>query len=103
MTEENWGILSRPLPVTAYNQLIRRLGKAERLSDVFEVLDRMAGLEVEPDHETLEFVTNAAVKEVEFETRAVSMKTLPAGEDSSEGTRLLAGGGGGTRGRGGLR
>lgn len=63
-----------------YNQIIRRLGKEDRLAEVFEVLDRMAALGVENDHETLEFVTNAAVKEVEFETRAVSMKTLPSGE-----------------------
>ena len=52
----------------------------DRLSDVFEVLDGMTALGVESDHETLEFVTNAAVKEVEFETRAVSMKSLPNGE-----------------------
>lgn len=64
----------------AYNQLIRRLGKADRLSDVFEVLDGMARLGVENNHETLEFATNAAIKEVEFETRAVSMKTLPSGK-----------------------
>lgn len=71
---------SEPLTVWAYNQLIRRLGKADRLSDAFEVLDGMARLGVENNHETLEFATNAAVKEVEFETRAVSMKTLPSGE-----------------------
>lgn len=70
----------RPLSVGAYNGLIRRLGKADRLADVFEVLDRMAALGVESNHETLEFVTNAAVKEVEFETRAVSMKSLPSGK-----------------------
>ena len=69
-----------PLTVWAYNQLIRRLGKADRLSDAFEVLDGMARLGVEKNHETLEFATNAAVKSVEFETRAVSMKTLPSGE-----------------------
>ncbi|CAM9541464.1 unnamed protein product [Scytosiphon promiscuus] len=62
------------------NQLIRRLGKADRLSDAFEVLDGMARLGVENNHETLEFATNAAVKEVEFETRAISMKTLPSGK-----------------------
>lgn len=70
----------RPLSAGAYNGLIRRLGKADRLADVFEVLDRMTALGVESNHETLEFVTNAAVKEVEFETRAVSMKSLPSGE-----------------------
>ncbi|CBN77943.1 YihA5, YihA/EngB-like GTPase [Ectocarpus siliculosus] len=71
---------SGALTVWAYNQLIRRLGKADRLSDVFEVLDGMARLGVENNHETLEFATNAAIKEVEFETRAVSMKTLPSGK-----------------------
>ena len=70
----------RPLFVGAYNQLIRRLGKADRLADVFEVLDRITTLGVESDQETLEFVTNASVKDVEFETRAVSMKSLPSGE-----------------------
>jgi len=73
------------LTVWAYNQLIRRLGKADRLSDAFEVLDGMARLGVENNHETLEFATNAAVKEVEFETRAVSMKTLPSGERRTRG------------------
>lgn len=73
-------VSDRPLAVGAYNQLIRRLGKADRLSDVFQLLDRMTVLGVEPNHETLEFATNAAVKEVQFETRAVSMKTLPTGE-----------------------
>ncbi|CAM9882402.1 unnamed protein product, partial [Laminaria digitata] len=68
-----------PLSVGVYNDMIRRLGKVDRLSDVFEVLDGMTALGVESDHETLEFVTNAAVKEVEFETRAVSMKSLPNG------------------------
>lgn len=72
-----------PLPVGAYNQFIRILGKADRLSDAFDVLDRMAVLGVQVNHETLEFVTNAAVKEVEFETRAVSMKTLPSGEEGA--------------------
>lgn len=71
---------SGALTVWAYNQLIRRLGKADRLSDAFEVLDGMARLGVENNHETLEFATNAAIKEVEFETRAVSMKTLPSGK-----------------------
>lgn len=71
---------SLPLSVGVYNDIIRRLGKVDRLSDVFEVLDGMSALGVESDHETLEFVTNAAVKEVEFETRAVSMKSLPNGE-----------------------
>ncbi|CAN0249742.1 unnamed protein product [Ascophyllum nodosum] len=70
----------RPLFVGAYNQLIRRLGKADRLADVFEVLDRITTLGVESDQETLEFVTNASVKDVEFETRAVSMKSLPSGK-----------------------
>lgn len=87
------------LTVWAYNQLIRRLGKADRLSDAFEVLDGMAALGVENNHETLEFATNAAVKSVEFETRAVSMKTLPSGEGArGGGGRGEAGGGG--RGRG---
>ena len=65
--------------------MIRRLGKVDRLSDVFEILDGMAALGVESDHETLEFVTNAAVKGVEFETRAVSMKSLPSGEGTVVG------------------
>lgn len=75
------------LTVWAYNQLIRRLGKADRLSDAFEVLDGMARLGVEKNHETLEFATNAAVKSVEFETRAVSMKTLPSGETREKRAR----------------
>lgn len=69
------------MPVGAFNQIIRLLGKADRLTDVFEVLDGMTELGISPDHETLEFVTNAAIKEVEFETRAVSMKTIPRGEE----------------------
>lgn len=72
--------IQQQLSVKVYNQMIRRLGKADRLAEVFEILDGMNSLGVEADHETLEFVTNAAVKEVEFETRAVSMKTLPSGE-----------------------
>lgn len=71
--------------------MIRRLGKVDRLSDVFEVLDGMTALGVESDHETLEFVTNAAVKEVEFETRAVSMKSLPNGELAVGEARSLIG------------
>lgn len=65
------------MAVGEYNRAIRLLGKARHLEGVFTVLDLMRATAVEPDNETFEFLANAAVRQVEFVTGAVSMSTLP--------------------------
>jgi ribosome biogenesis GTP-binding protein YsxC/EngB len=67
----------RPLPVPAYNTMIRLLGKAGRLSDVFQVLDGMKDARIDADAETLEFVAGAVVKDVQFAGRSTNMRNLP--------------------------
>lgn len=65
------------LPVKEYNNAIRFLGKSRLLTGVFTILDLMRASEVEPNNETFEFLANAAVRQVDFVTGAVSMDTLP--------------------------
>lgn len=65
------------LEVSSYNDLIRALGKARRIMRVFDVLDLMDYAGVPKDGTTFEFMANAAVRQVEFVTGAVSMDTLP--------------------------
>eukprot|EP00282_Hemiselmis_andersenii_P005702 CAMPEP_0114164698 /NCGR_PEP_ID=MMETSP0043_2-20121206/30811_1 /TAXON_ID=464988 /ORGANISM="Hemiselmis andersenii, Strain CCMP644" /LENGTH=449 /DNA_ID=CAMNT_0001261385 /DNA_START=1 /DNA_END=1347 /DNA_ORIENTATION=+ len=64
-------------PVTTYNYLIKQFGKAGSLQGVFLVLDAMKEAGVEADAETLEFLSNAAVRQIEFVKGAVSVDTLP--------------------------
>mmetsp|Transcript_45627 Transcript_45627/g.111061 ORF Transcript_45627/g.111061 Transcript_45627/m.111061 type:complete len:555 (+) Transcript_45627:36-1700(+) len=64
-------------PVETYNFLIKEFGKASCMRGVFVVLDAMHAAEIQPDAETFEFIANAAVRQVEFVTGAVSMETLP--------------------------
>lgn len=65
------------LPVKEYNTAIRFLGKSRLLTGVFTILDLMRASNVEPNNETFEFLANAAVRQVDFVTGAVSMDTLP--------------------------
>ena len=60
-----------------YNDLIRLYGKTKSLENVFMVMDAMREANVEPNHETFEFLANAAVRSVSFVKGAVSMETLP--------------------------
>ena len=60
-----------------YNDLIRLYGKTRNLDSVFMVMDAMRAANVEPTHETFEFLANAAVRTVSFVKGAVSMDTLP--------------------------
>lgn len=65
------------LPVKDYNNCIRLLGKSKLLSGVFAILDLMRASNVQASNETFEFLANAAVRQVNFITGAVSMNTLP--------------------------
>lgn len=65
------------LTVTVYNELIRLVGKARRVTLVFNILDAMKFAGVEKDGTTFEFLANATVRQVDFVTGAVSMDTLP--------------------------
>jgi GTP-binding protein len=64
-------------PVSDYNNVIRLLGKRRRVGSVFAIVDAMRASNVELNDETFEFLANAAVRQVDFVTGAVSMDTLP--------------------------
>lgn len=66
-----------PLPASDFNNVIRLFGKRRRLDGVFATVDSMRAAHVELNNETFEFLANAAVRQVEFVTGAVSMETLP--------------------------
>lgn len=68
---------SSSLSVSEFNDLIRLFGKKRRVDSVFSVLDAIQDAGLECDNETYEFLANAVVRQVEFVTGAVSMKTLP--------------------------
>lgn len=65
------------LPIKEYNNCIRVLGKSRSMPGVFAILDLMKASKVEANNETYEFLANAAVRQVDFVTGAVSMDTLP--------------------------
>lgn len=65
------------LDVADYNNAIRLLGKIKALDSVFVILELMRRSGVDRDNVTFEFLANAAVKQVEFITGAVSLDTLP--------------------------
>jgi len=66
-----------PLSVESCSKLIKHLGKAKCLPAVFEVLEVMHTRRLKASDETYEFLTNAAVRSVDFIKGAVSMETLP--------------------------
>lgn len=65
------------LDVHRCNRLIRQFGKARRMDGVFAVLDALRSTGTPRSAETYEFLAQAAVREVQFVTGAVSMATLP--------------------------
>jgi len=69
---------SIPLPLQAYNRLIKAFGRERSLRGALGAAGKMREAKVESDHETMEAVANAAVRSVEFLMGAVSMATLPA-------------------------
>jgi hypothetical protein len=68
----------RLVTVGALNAVLRHLGRANLLQQVFELVQCMAAaVPAGTDVETYEFLANAVVKEVALEAVADSMKTLP--------------------------
>jgi hypothetical protein len=68
----------RLVTVAALNAVLRHLGRANLLQQVFQLVQCMAAaVPAGTDVETYEFLANAVVKEVALEAVADSMKTLP--------------------------